>query len=337
VTTVGETEIDHGLPWPLPDGRTLLVTVRRQRWSWGEEEVVAYTRATGARKSLLRHAADARYLPTGHLVFLRRGVLVAVPFDAQRLEIRGAEAPLLDAVAQGLTAGNSADITGAGQFAVSDLGTLAWVSSPVVGYPDLKLVTVDRRGVVAALAAPVRSYAPTLRLSPDGRRLAVAINSLTEMGLWLYDLGRGVLTPLVREGEAAWPRWWPDGQRLVFSWLAGGRGSVATVPADGTAAPRVIATRAGVPASFTPDGTRLAVIQGTTGADITIVTPGPGAASVTPWLKTPETERWPEFSPDGRWLAYGSDAAGRYEIYLRPYPGPGPAQQVSVEGGTTPA
>jgi tricorn protease len=62
-----------------------------------------------------------------------------------------------------------------------------------------------------------------------------------------------------------------------------------------------------------------------------------GRAVVTPLATAPEAERWPEFSPDGRWLAFGSNAAGRDEVYVQPYPGPGPRRVVSLEGGTSPA
>jgi len=81
----------------------LLYTVRKRLWSWGDEETVAHTLATGERKVLLRDAADARYVSTGHLVFLRRGQLFAVPFDAERVEVRGTPVAVLDAVAQTLT------------------------------------------------------------------------------------------------------------------------------------------------------------------------------------------------------------------------------------------
>lgn len=36
-----------------------------------------------------------------------------------------------------------------------------------------------------------------------------------------------------------------------------------------------------------------------------------------PWFETPQAERWPEFSPDGHWLAYASDVSGRFEVYVR--------------------
>jgi serine/threonine-protein kinase len=314
----------------------VLYTVRKRRWSWGDEEIVAHTLATGARKVLLTDAADARYLPTGHLVFLRRGTLFAVPFDAERLEVRGPAVAVLDTVAQALTSGHSDNVTGAGQFAISSAGTLAWVPSPIVPYPDRTLVSVDRHGQFVPLSAPARSYGQQVRLSPDRRRLAVTIQTLTEVGLWLYDLDRGVLTPLAAGGEVTSPRWVPDGRRLVFNWLSGGRQSLAAQPADGTAPPGQLVAGDLSPSSWTPDGRRLAAVP-FGGGDIRVVDVEGEHGSVQPLFETPYSELWPEFSPDGRWLAYGSNVSGRYEVYVRPYPGPGPAEQASIDGGSSPA
>jgi len=335
VTTVGEAEVGHTLPWPLPGGQALLYTVRKRNYSWGDEEVVAQTLATGQRTVLLRDAADARYLPSGHLVFLRRGQLLAVPFDAERLEKRGPEVPVLDMVAQSLTAGNNHDVTGAGQFAVAATGTLAWVPGPVVPYADLTLVTVDRRGQVARLPAPVRSYGHSLRLSPDGRQLVLLVYTLTERGVWVYDLSRGTLSPLTLNSEAYGPAWSPDGRRIAFGWLKDGRRSLAVQPADGTAPPRVLVAGEFVPSSFTPDGRQVAASRG--GEDLVMVAVENGQAPVRPLIETPQNEGWAELSPDGRWLAYASDVSGRFEVYVRPYPGSGATVSVSAEGGRSPA
>lgn len=298
--------------------------------------MVAQTLATGARKVLLKDAVDARYVPTGHLVFLRRGVLFAVPFNAERLEIRSTPIAVLDTVAQALTAGNTDYVTGAGQFAIAANGTLAWVPGPVVPYPDARLVTVDRRGQVSPLPAPVRSYGPATRVSPDGRRLAVMIRTLTDAGVWLYDVGRGTTTLLAGGGEAWIPIWSPDGRHLAFEWLADGRRALALQPADGTAPPQVLILGDLTVSSFTPDGRQVAAVRDS--RDIVIVTVEPGQSRVQPVAQTSQhTERWPEFSPDGRWLAYGSDVSGRFEVYVRPYPGRGPAEPVSVDGGWSPA
>jgi serine/threonine-protein kinase len=274
---------------------------------------------------------------TGHLVFLRRGVLFAVPFDAERVEVRGAPVPVLDGVAQALTSSNSNDVTGAGQFAISPIGTLAWVPSPVVPDRDATLVTVDRRGQVSPLGAPVRSYAGELRIAPNGHRLAVTAPSPTEVGLWVYDLDRGSLSPVNREGEASWPLWSPDGSRLVFNWLANGRASLALQSADGSAPPRVIAAGRLRPSSFTPDGRHVAAVTLADTFDIAVVTDAPGTPAVQPLIQTPNHEQWPELSPDGHWLAYGSNVSDRTEIYVRRYPELGAAQPVSLDGGVSPA
>jgi serine/threonine-protein kinase len=54
------------------------------------------------------------------------------------------------------------------------------------------------------------------------------------------------------------------------------------------------------------------------------------------FLETPSFEDAPQFSPDGRWLAYTSDESGRMEIFVKPYPGPGGKWQISTDGGTEP-
>jgi serine/threonine-protein kinase len=285
---------------------------------------------------VLKDGADARYLPTGHLVFLRRGVLFAVPFDAKRLEVRGTPAAVLDTVAQALTAGNTDYITGAGQFAIAPSGALAWVRGPVVPYPDATLVLVDRSGRISALPAPVRSYGPSTRVSPDGRRLAVTIRSLADAGVWLYEVDRGTTTLLAAGGEASTPIWSPDGRRLAFQWLADGRRGLAVQPADRTAAPQILAQGDLTVSSFTSDGRRVAAVRES--RDIEMVTVEPGQSDVQRLVQSAQySARWPEFSPDGRWLAYGSDMSGRFEVYVQPYPGPGPAEPVSVDGGWSPA
>jgi len=334
-TTVKEAEVSHGLPWPLPEGRALLYTVRKRVWSWGDEEIVAQDLATGERKPLLKDAADARYVPTGHLVFLRRGKLFAVAFDPRRLDVQGMPVPMLDEVAQALTAANAGDVSGAGQFAVSPTGTLAWLPGAVMPHREGALVTVDRAGQVTPLPIPVRTYGRPLRFSPASRRLALTIFEVDEEGLWVYDLDRGTLSPLARDGEAACPIWSPDGQRLVFGWLTGGRRSIAAQPADGTSPPRPLAPGAFCPSSFRADGREVLAVRGTD--ELVTLALDDDKAAVQPLSLPGRTRRAPDLSPDAKWLAYESDASGRFEVYVQPHGGVGPSQQVSIEGGQSPA
>ena len=61
-----------------------------------------------------------------------------------------------------------------------------------------------------------------------------------------------------------------------------------------------------------------------------------GSGRVTPFLNSPFNEEYPEFSPDGRWMAYTSDESNRREVFVRPFPGPGPKYLISSEGGSSP-
>ena len=109
VTVVQQGETSHILPHWLPGGRAFLYTARRRALSWSDDQVFAHDVATGARTKLLSDAVDARYVG-GYLVFLRRGLLMAVAFDADRLQATGEPFALVNHVVQGLTA-----MTGAGQ------------------------------------------------------------------------------------------------------------------------------------------------------------------------------------------------------------------------------
>jgi eukaryotic-like serine/threonine-protein kinase len=341
VTTLADGELAHVLPSLLPGGQILLFTVRKTRWSWGGEEVVAQTLATGTRKTLLKDAADARYLSSGHLVFLRRSQLMAVAFDPDRLEARGDPVVVLDSVAQGLTGMSSGEVSGAGQFAVSASGALAWIRSPAVEYPDNALVTVDRRGAVARIPAPLKPYGASVRLSPDGRRLAVSTRTSSPGSVWVYDLERTTLTDVMTGTESTWVHWRPrDGRDLLVDGNASGRGTLQLVPSDRSGPPRALMPSDLLWASsFTPDGRQLILVRDT-GNDIdeiVVTKVEDGQARLEPLIDKAERPDNPEVSPDGRWLAYTSRRSGSVQVYVRPFPGPGAPVPVSVDGGTDPA
>jgi serine/threonine protein kinase len=113
LTTLGATERSHVVSALLPDERTVLFTVRKRNFTWGGEVVEALDLPTGRRKEVLRDAVDARYVPTGHLVFLRDNVLHAAQFDLGAVEVTGAPTPILRNISQALSGGLAGDVTGA--------------------------------------------------------------------------------------------------------------------------------------------------------------------------------------------------------------------------------
>ncbi len=158
---------------------------------------------------------------------------------------------------------------------------------------------------------------------------------------------RKTLTRLTFQGGAHFPAWTPDGKRVAFYASRGPerKGAIASVAADGSSPLQTLAavdTRAAY-LSWSPDGKALALSLGARGqADLAIL-PAEGDRKVKPFLQTQASEYAPEFSPDGRWIAYISLETGRPEVYVRPAPAAsgsavadGGKWQVSNEGGQFP-
>jgi len=338
VTLLAQGEFSHRHPQLLADGETLLLTVRgKDTGDWAETTIVAQSLGTGERIVLVENGADPRYTPSGHLVFCRLGALMAAPFDPKRVQVTGGSTVVLGSVRQGVNAGNTAFDTFSGQFNFSTSGTLVHVPGGVWSDPQNSLVWVDREGVAEPLSSPPGPFWSP-RLSPDGTRIAFGNFGFEQIDIWLYEISRSILTRVTfeesSEGEALWT---PDGARITFASDKSGRGSIYWIPADGSgAAERLSTVEDAYPASWSPDGRVLAFVQESKSAgwDIWLL---PREGEPQPFIGSPFAEVWPTFSPDGRWLAYGSNQSGRFEIYVTPYPGPGPRIQVSTDGGTGPA
>lgn len=226
----------HWYPQILPGGRALLFTDSAGAPDSGD--VMVLDLDTKESRPVVAGGAAGHYTPTGHLVFLRGGDLWAVAFDLAALTVQGQPA----LVEQGIRV----EPGGAIQFAVADDGGLAYLSGGT-GVGSRTLVWVDRAGHEESLPAPPRPYT-WVRVSPDGRRLAMDVRDPANQDIWTYDLARGTSTRLTFAPEPEdWPLWTPDGQRIVF----GSGSDLVSKAADGTGevtlegAPRSRAPRRG--------------------------------------------------------------------------------------------
>src|SRR5262249_2939665 len=153
---------------------------------------------------------DARYVPTGHLVFARGGVLFAAPFDLHRLTVVGGPVPVVEGVRR-------ATVTGAALFAFSSNGTLAYISGPASGaLIGTALSWTTTTGAVERVDAPAGNY-ETPRLAPDQRQAAVTNTDGSGPNVWIVDVtGARAMRRLTFGGRNKYPVWSPTGDRIVF-------------------------------------------------------------------------------------------------------------------------
>jgi len=322
-------------PELLPGGDVILFTMAKPGGRGDAmSRVVVQSIKTGQRKRLIEGAFAAHYVPTGHLVYVQAGTLMAVPFDLKRLELAGTPVPLIEGISM-WSEPRGAD------YAVSENGTLAYLAQAAAN-SDNTLVWVDRRGKETPIV-DIRRVFTGAQLSPDGRKLATWLPD--DRQVWVLDIESGRLSRVTTEGENFWNIWSLDSRRIVFNSLRSGSPGTSLFwqAADGSGRAERLTTTDHLqqPRSFSPDGSMLVFQdQGPpdtgTGYDIWVLPMAKGAKP-RPLLQTPFNEFQPKLSPDGRWLAYVSNESGRDEIYVRPFPAMDAKWQVSTEGGHEPA
>jgi serine/threonine-protein kinase len=331
LTTLNPAKGESTHRWPdiLPGGKTALFTIHGLTGDYESARIGAVSIETGERRMVLEGGTHARYVPTGHILYVRGRSLFAVPFDAKRLEVTGSAVPVLDGVSGFATAGFA-------NYAVSRTGSLIYAPSDPRA-SERELVWLDRKGSTRLLTEVRRSYQQP-RLSPDGHRLAVAAFDGTNSDVWIYDLTRDAWEQLTSGGLNFNPVWSPDSKRIVFSSNRNGLINLFVVPTDRSASPEQLTKSNTWPfaLSWSPDGRTLLVDDSPGGNNDLSELRLDGERMLRPILATPALEDEARLSPDGRWMAYRSNESGRFEIYVAPYPGPGGRAQVSTNGGSNP-
>ena len=328
-----QAQIGHRWPKILPGGKAVLFAVVRGRGA-ENHQIAVLSLETGEQTILVSGGSNPHYAPTGHLVYGVEGTLRAVPFDLEALAVTGDPVPVLDSVAT--------KASGAASFAFSSAGSLVYVPGTATVSPRASTVVwVSRNGTELA---PVLGQAlddPRYpRLSPDGRRLALAAGPIDEERIWVYDLEGHPGKPLTLEGENVHPVWNPDGTRIAFASTRDGTSSLFSIPADGSKLdpePLLTSPTDRVPTDWSPDGGELIFSEQRpeTAGDV-FALPIDGDREPRVVLGASSRERGARLSPDGRSLAFESNVTGRDEIWVAPYPGPGAPIRISPHGGTEP-
>ena len=326
-------EWTHRFPQVLPGAEAFLFT-SCQTLDLEACAIEVQSVSSGHRKVLVRGGYYGRYLGSGHLLYLHEGAAFAAPMNLKRLELTGPASPVLEDV-------RSNPGTGVAHFDFSQSGTLVYI--PGKALPATKSIFwQDAAGGLTPLRLAPRVYR-TVRVSPDGTRLALVIAEGSQSNVWVYEWARDRLFRLTfLNGNSESPVWTPDSKHVAFFSDARAPGpGIYWIRADGAGeAQRLLEGTNLRPRSFSPDGKWLAYDSPDvrTGASLWTM-PLDGSNSDRPKAGKPEalasstgSERYAEFSPDGRWIAYITAESGMPEMYVRSFPGPGGRWLVSSDG-----
>jgi eukaryotic-like serine/threonine-protein kinase len=271
----------------------------------------------------------------GHVFFTRGGNVMAQSFNEETLRLEG------DPIS--LRAQLRTDAPGNRGFSVSTNGRLVFLRGPKT---EPQLTWVDRGGRPVGVVAAAESSGGSLDLSPDGQQLAISKHvrgSEAQNDIWLIDLATGRATPLT-DGHAGDydPAWSPDGHYVVFNSARLGGQSLFLRASDGSGVDVPLAkfeqseTQRFTVASLSRAGVLIFNVLNRNGDMDLWTLSTSGDRTRRAFVSSNKNELNGTFSPDGRWVAYQSNASGRYEIIVRPFPDKDRAQTISRDGGRYP-
>ena len=319
------------LPQFLPDGEAIIFS---NRSGFEERRIELITIKDGARKRLVENAADARFVPTGHLVFARKGTMLAVPFDVRRREVTGTPVVVLDDVMQAVNGTNLGVHTFAMQAAISPTGHLVYLAGGITPDRSRRLSWLDRQGRATPIAWAGDRPFFALQLSPDERRVAVTSVGKQDV-LSILDLARASAQTLTGPGIQLWALWSKDSSRVVRRGIVRDSQSLVWSLADGSRpATSIVEDKVFdfVPAFWSLDGTELFVLSLVRGG-LDAINMSSGA--IRKVANLPDDVAYPTLSPDGKWLAYSAGEAGSAnpQVFVQPWPALDRKWKVSTDGG----
>jgi dipeptidyl aminopeptidase/acylaminoacyl peptidase len=323
-------ENSNRYPWFLPDGRHFLYMGRSREPE--KSGVFVGDLDSKERKQVVSGDTTAIYAAatgnsTGYLLFMRDQTLMAQPFNAGKLATTGEAEPVAEHV------DNIANVYGV--FGVSQTGVLAYIAAGTRS--GVQITWFDRSGRPSGTVGPP-GIIEWASLSPDGATVATDRTDPQSglFDLWLHDLARGTASRFTFGGNARFPIWSPDGARIIFNAAAKNGNNIFVRNANQTGQEEVLGdSPTQRPTDWSRDGRYIVAEQGGNTGGIW-VPPQFGDKKPFAYGHSGFRETLAKLSPDGKWLAYGSNESKRNEIYVVSFPTPEGKFQISTDGGRIP-
>lgn len=338
ITTLQDREFSHRSPQLLPGGQSLLYqSVTSDQFDTGN--IMAKHLPGGEPVTVVERGYAGRYVSSGHLLYMDQGSLFAAPFDLDSLTISGERRSMISRVGNGEI--------GDGHFSVSKNGTLIYVEKDMFKGHLFELRWMDSAGK-DELLAPADKYGD-FALSPDGEQLAYIVNQSGQKDLWVIDTEKGYPSRIRLTDDIANktnPVWSPSGKSIVFTSDLDGAETLYWKHVDDLNPPeRLLQVEYLRAQSWHPEGKYLLVVEEKPGKDTNIRVlnlngndeEGWSVGELTDVQSTRLNERHPQFSPDGKWIAYQLHENSTPQVYVLSFPweGRGRGKRIAVIEGRT--
>jgi len=309
-------ESSHRWSHFLPDGKHFLYF---SRYSFGgverEEDACVVASLDGKVNKRLMSAKGNVVYASGYLIYLRERTLMAQPFDVDKLEISSDAIPIAESVEYNLGFNRAV-------FSVSQNGMLVYQASSIQS--GFQLEWFDRLGKSLGKIAEPAVYS-AVAISPDGKKLAFDVNRSQNMDIWIYDIARGLPIRFTFDPFAdQYPVWSPDGSHIVFSSDRRGYLDLYQKTTSGAGVEEILLQSLDqkFPLDWSTDGKFIAyAAYESKGMGDLWILPLAGDRKPFSFLQTEFEEYLCQFSPDMRWVSYGSNESGSWELYVRPFIG----------------
>ncbi len=317
----------HRWPWFLPDGKHFLYIAVKHNAPISPDTAVFLASVDGKENRLLMHTLSNAIFASGRLLYQRENSLVSQVFDPSSGKLSGDPETLSENVQfdSGLWRMN---------VSVSNDGMLVYASGATTG--NEILTWYDRSGKKLGTVGEQAEYFD-LDLSPDEKQLATTELNTATATIWLHDLLNNRQSRLTFTGGAhLTPIWSPDGKQIAFT---SDQQTAISVKTLGSSAPEQTLISSPKPifqalSDWSRDGRYIMYEQGVGfNVDLWVL---PLAGDRKPFAYTSGGASRGTFSPDGRWVAYVGQEAGRPEIFVAPFPWTGAKWQISNGGGASP-
>lgn len=320
-------ERTHRLPHFIEGTNDLLFTIGKTTdKSWDDAQIGMYSNQSRTYRVLLSGGRDARYVPTGHIVYGESGSLVATTFDLKTARV-GNPVRLVDGI-------GVSEVFSRVDYTFDRSGRLVYLDGSRED-ENTRLVWYNRSGKFIAVEDSSAIFRKAI-ISRATDQILLWMGGSNDQ-VWIRDRTTGTNEPFTRSANNFSPRWSPNGDSIAFVSSAQG-GGLFIEPVDRSApAEQILSTKGFIVDLFwSSSGKNIAFTERGQDGLFFVRILNVNSGTIRTLAEERSNTMKAQISPDEKWIAYQSDEVGHHEVYIRRLDDLSDKRRISIGGGSQP-